>query len=405
MIKHFRIQNFKILQDIQIHPSSVNVLIGPNGCGKSSLLQAIDFLRAFFMSSIEVYLREKDWNYKDLTNVRTSSRTIQWQLTVDLDGDKNGKYAGQYVYSVSLSPRRYLAIGKEYLAYTPPDGGTQRLLRRIGRRVVIYDTSKKELFGFEVPNLLASAIPAFSHPQFGTSFGESRHFATWVRRLAYFLSWDPKILRRPDRGIHSLPGPSGEHLAPVLANLKKRKPREFQALIRRLKRVIPELSDISFSGRGWVWREIRVHEKRGNNDVVLNSRQLSDGLLRLLATTSLLYLDNIPSVVMLEEPENGVHPHILREMVHALNDLTLRKPPNRTQVFFTTHNPYVLDEFYDSPDQIWVMDIGRPHMKSKIQRLSDKSQLAKARESFGSLGEAWFANVFGGSPLTFNFEK
>lgn len=404
MIKSFRIQNFKILRDIRLNPAPVNVLIGPNGCGKSSLLQALDFLRAFFMSSIEVYLKEKDWGYKDLPNVHGSSRTIQWQLVVDLEGGSNGRGAGRYEYFVSLSPRRYVGIGRETLDYTPPNGQPIRLMRRVGRRLLMYDSSREKIDRYQIPNLLASAISAFDHPRYREAYTEMRHLAAWIRRFGYFLIWDPKVLRKPARGKHSLLGPSGEHLAPILANLKKRRPNDFQKLLRRLKPVFPNLVDISFSGSGWGWRSIRLHERRGEIEFALNNQQVSDGLLRLLAVTSLLYLDNVPTVIMFEEPENGVHPHLLREILHVLSELTLRKAPNKAQVFFTTHSPYVLDEFYESPEQVWIMDIVDSRAQAQIARLSEKSQLEKAKKSFGSLGEAWFSNVIGGTPSKLVFE-
>src|SRR5437762_1208990 len=58
----------------------LNVLIGPNGSGKSSFLQAIDFLRAFFRSSVEVYLQERGWDYRDLPNLRQTGKAIRWEV-------------------------------------------------------------------------------------------------------------------------------------------------------------------------------------------------------------------------------------------------------------------------------------------------------------------------------------
>jgi predicted ATPase len=123
---------------------------------------------------------------------------------------------------------------------------------------------------------------------------------------------------------------------------------------------------------------------------------MSDGVLRLLAVTSLLYLEPIPSVVTFEEPENGAHPQLIREVVQILRDLTHRKPPNRCQVFFTTHSPYVLDEFFDHPEEVYCMDRPHPQADARLVRLSDNKQLNLAKETFGnSLGEAWATGLIG----------
>jgi predicted ATPase len=399
MIKHFQIRNFKILREIDFNPRTVNVLIGPNGCGKSSVLQGIDFLRAFFTSSIEVYLQSKGWNYKDIPNVPAGSKSIHWKVSVELHSDRSQNAAGLYDYSVSLSPRRYLAIGREELNYTGSSGKTVSLLRRKGRQFNVFDPASDTRYRFLAPNLLSSAIHALtaSLPKKGEQFAEMRNFGAWVQGIRYFSIFDPTTLRASDRGKHTILGPHGEHLAPLLANFKKRRPHEFQKLVSRIRLSYPSLLDFSFSGQGWGWRSIRLHEKVASKEVVLNNQQIGDGMLRLVALSSFLYLDEVPTVIMFEEPENGVHPHILREMIQVLRELTLRKGKT-TQVFFTTHSPYVLDEFFEDPEQVFVMNYPGRKSQLQIRQLSEWKDLHKMKESYGSLGEAWFSGAFGGIP-------
>ena len=102
LLTGFSIQNFKNLESVPANGSlipfgPVNVLIGPNGCGKSSLLQAIDFVRAFFRSSVEVYIKERGWEYRDLPNLRQTSKTIRWDLTAELGPDSSGKCQGSII--------------------------------------------------------------------------------------------------------------------------------------------------------------------------------------------------------------------------------------------------------------------------------------------------------------------
>jgi len=167
-------------------------------------------------------------------------------------------------------------------------------------------------------------------------------------------------------------------------------------LVKRIKSLFPTVSEISImGGRNWGWQSLRLHETNGQN-VIFNSQQMSDGILRLLAVTSLLYLDRISSVITLEEPENGVHPQLIREVVQILRELALRKPPNHCQVFFTTHSPYILDEFYDHPEQVFLFERGQPLDGTSINRLSDRSQVKIVRETFKqSLGEAWTTGLLG----------
>jgi predicted ATPase len=398
----FSIENFKNLAALPSDGSlipfgSVNVLIGPNGCGKSSLLQAIDFLKAFFKSSVEVYLKERGWEYSDLPNLRQTSKTIRWTLTAELGPDEDGRGAGKYHYTVSLQPRRHLGIGNEQLDFTP-NGHEQptNLLRRKGRNWMLLDRRTGTHEKFRAIGLPASAMSQFDPASDSQRYPEMLHFRAWVERFRSFLIWDPKVLRNPDRGKHTELGPSGEHLASLVGRLKDDRPEVFRKYVARLKRLFPSLSDINVSGRGWGWREIRLIEGHGDRAASYNSRQISDGVLRLMAITSLLYLDHIPSLITLEEPENGVHPQLVREVIQILREITQRKPPNHCQVIFTTHSPYVLDEFLDHPEEVYCLDRPQPLAGATIQRLSDAKQLKVARDAFEhSLGEAWTTGLIG----------
>jgi predicted ATPase len=394
MITGLSVANFKNLARIPagdgglLKFGSLNVLIGPNGCGKSSLLQAIDFLRAFFRSSVEVYLQERGWDYRDLPNLRQTGKTIRWELEAKLDADEEGVGEGTYHYVVTLQPRRHLGVGEESLIWTAPDGRRLHLLDRKGRKCELLNQASGQAEDFEMVGLPASVMSQLEASRDKPKYPEMLRFRQWVERFRSYLIWDPKVLRTSDRGKHQELGPSGEHLAALIGRLRDTQPHVFQRLVKRLRALFPTVTDISVSGRGWGWRTIRLHEGDGS-EVVFNSQQMSDGVLRLLAITSLLYLDRIPTVITFEEPENGVHPQLIREVVQILRELTHRKPPNRCQVFLTTHSPYVLDEFFDHPEEVYCMDRIGPKAGASVVRLSENKQLRIARDTFGqSLGEA-----------------
>ncbi len=402
MITGFAVRNFKNLAHVPeaegklIPFGPLNVLIGPNGAGKSSLLQAIDFLRAFFHSSVEVYLRDRGWTYRDIPNLRQSTQKIRWEMEAHLDADGEGLGAGKYSYCVELKPRRHLAIGQEVLTYCRAgDQKAVELIWRDGRQCRLLNREHEEVESYNLVGVPASVMASWDTRAERNRYPEAFHFREWVERFRSYLIWDPKILRSPDRGSYDELGPSGEHLAVVLGRLKERNPDAFKKLIRRVRRLFPTVSDITLSRGKYGWCTLRLHEGDGDS-VSFNSQQMSDGVLRLLAVTSLLYLDSIPTVLTFEEPENGVHPQILREVVQILRELTQRKPPNRCQVFFTTHSPYVLDEFLDHPEEVYCVERSAPRAGAQVLRLSENRHLKIARDAFDkSLGEAWVSGLIG----------
>lgn len=396
MIKRLHIENFKNLQNIEAEFDRLNVIIGPNGCGKSSLLQAIDFLKAFFYPSIEDYLNERGFDYKDLPNLRQAKKEIRWSLVAELPPDRDGRCGGQYEFTITARRWRYLGVGEERLVYKSLDGQQEVLLERKGRKLFIFGNESL------LENVSLARMPrslmADMDPRRRKASPEMFHFRDWITGFRSFMVLNPEVLRQRSRGKYTKLGSSGEFLASVLANLKRNSPGKYDKLIKRIRNLFPTVSDISVKGgRGWGWQEIFLHEK-GRREIKFNSQQMSDGVLRLLAVASMLYADNVPPVLAFEEPENGIHPQLISESVQILRELTLRKPPLDCQVFFTTHSPYVVDEFFDSPEQVYVMERGKPQEGARLTRLSDRKDIDLVRATFDhSLGEAWYTGLLGGT--------
>jgi predicted ATPase len=106
-----------------------------------------------------------------------------------------------------------------------------------------------------------------------------------------------------------------------------------------------------------------------------------------------------PTLLLLEEPDRGMHPRLLRDVRDALYRLAYpeqygEKRP-AVQVIATTHSPYFLDLYRDHPEEVVIAEkIGN---EAKFQRLSDRPDIGELlRESH--LGEVWYSGVLGGVP-------
>ena len=115
--------------------------------------------------------------------------------------------------------------------------------------------------------------------------------------------------------------------------------------------------------------------------------QVSDGLLLVLAYLTLLHLpkQERPRLVLIEEPENGIHPKRLEDVVHVIRDLI--REQTDTQVLMTTHSPYIVDLF--KPGEVYICRIGDDHA-AQVRRLSGSQRVSKQLDVF-SLGEIWTA--------------
>ena len=121
------------------------------------------------------------------------------------------------------------------------------------------------------------------------------------------------------------------------------------------------------------------------NGFQFTAGQASDGLLLILAYLAILYSPAPPRLLLIEEPENGVHPKRLSEVLDMLKELIGEQ--GKTQVLFTTHSPYVVDRF--RPEEVTLCLKG-PDGAVTTHRLSESKSVREQMDIF-QLGEIWTA--------------
>jgi len=117
----------------------------------------------------------------------------------------------------------------------------------------------------------------------------------------------------------------------------------------------------------------------------LSASQMSDGAMLLLAYLTIIHDENAPKLIMIEEPENGIHPKQLEYVVKMLASLTQRDDP--IQVIMTTHSPYVLDFVPKESVRVFSRDEKGDVTVKPLHELRDvKDMLAEGM----TLGEIWY---------------
>jgi len=139
---------------------------------------------------------------------------------------------------------------------------------------------------------------------------------------------------------------------------------------------IPKLRDAD--GKG-----VYIEFETGGEDVAAS--QISDGMLLILAYLAILYLPKPPRFLLVEEPENGLHPGLLQNVISILGDIV--KQQEKTQVILTTHSPYVIDLF--KPNEVTLCN-KNPDGSISVQRLSESKTVREQIDIF-TLGEIWTA--------------
>jgi predicted ATPase len=181
----------------------------------------------------------------------------------------------------------------------------------------------------------------------------------------------------------------GGNLAAMLYRLKQTAPKAYQRIVGTIRQVAPFFDDFSLAPRALDRTRILLNWKQVGSDYEFGPHQLSDGTLRAMALVTLLLQPEgeLPKLIVIDEPEIGLHPYALSVVVSLL-----KKASHHTQVIVATQSPQLLDEC--EPEDVICAD--REGSESRFRRL-DADKLGDWLAEY-SLGEVWQKNVFGGGP-------
>jgi predicted ATPase len=181
----------------------------------------------------------------------------------------------------------------------------------------------------------------------------------------------------------------GSNLAAFLYRLQVRFPNEYGLIVKTVQRIAPFFEDFLLRPDNLNPEYIKLAWTHKGTDKYFGASALSDGTLRFIALATLLLqpLELRPSVILIDEPELGLHPAaitLLASMIHAASV--------DTQIIATTQSPILLDHF--APEDVLVAE--RKNGGTVFNRL-DPEAYADWLEDY-SLGQLWEKNYLGGRP-------
>jgi len=173
--------------------------------------------------------------------------------------------------------------------------------------------------------------------------------------------------------------PDGSDLAAAIDRLPTSR---FVELQKQFCDRIPMVEEIVFDSPQKGQKRVCFDVKNAGR---LSASQMSDGAMLLLAYLTIIHDENAPKLIMIEEPENGIHPKQLEYVVKMLASLTQREDP--IQVIMTTHSPYVLDFVPKESVRVFSRDEKGDVTVKPLHELRDvKDMLAEGM----TLGEIWY---------------
>ena len=220
---------------------------------------------------------------------------------------------------------------------------------------------------------------------------DDRTLISELLRIRYF-KFSTEILKKPSAiAPHPTLGQDGSELASVLDYLRGEHPEIYEKIENDFKQFVPEIERIQLRTVAQNKKVALLKQKAFKEPFPAN--EISDGLLLFLAMLCCVNTQPAPSLICLDEPDNGIHPRQLRELLDQLRSLTERKE-NPVQILMTTHSPYMLDWFKDDLESVLILD-----------RKEEGTIVKTAKEALGPdglkgspLGDIWYSGQIGGVP-------
>jgi len=203
-----------------------------------------------------------------------------------------------------------------------------------------------------------------------------------------FFNISPRVAREsyremPDASL----GTAGENLAVILHKLQARNGKNaLSGIVNNLRGAVPGFQSVDAKKTALESRwTLQVTEEKIRG--AINPSSVSDGTIRLLALMVIAHLgEEGAHLIAVEEPENGVHPHLCEHLISVF-----RHTSKRSQVLATTHNPAFLDCL--NPDEVLLC--GKVDGLTRIRRADALEELDAFRQHF-NLGELWVQGTFDG---------
>lgn len=183
--------------------------------------------------------------------------------------------------------------------------------------------------------------------------------------------------------------PDARNLAAFLYLLEKKHPNHFENIQDAVRMVAPFFNRFNLHPSQLNEDKILIEWKEKGSDDYFNASALSDGTLRFICLATLLLQpeSKLPSTILLDEPELGLHPYAITVLAGLL-----RSTSKCAQVIVATQSVTLVNQF--EPDDIVVVDCEKE--QSVFKRL-DRPDMEGWLEEYG-LGDLWEKNVLGGRP-------
>lgn len=357
-LESISINGFKSIARVDLPLHNLNILIGANGVGKSNFISVFNFLRHLVERRLQVTVREAGGaeNLLHYGSKETSSIFIQ------LDFPPNH-------YRVSLQPSEddNLFIESEETGFHNPAYPTP-----LWKSIASGTTESKLKATAE-----SQYIPGYVYDV----------LKNWRVYHFHDTSTNAAVKKTGQINDNLFLREDAANLAAFLYLMQEKEPKHYERIVRTVQLVVPMFRDFLLRPDPFNPDTIRLEWLDQDSDYIFGAGELSDGSLRFICITTMLLQPNRPDLILLDEPELGLHPAAIQILAGLL-----KKVSALSQLIISTQSATLVSAF--EPEDVIVVE---QHEKNTTFRRLEAEQLGNWLGEY-SLGELWEKNVIGGRP-------
>lgn len=359
MVTNILIENFKSIQKMDFDLQAINILIGANGAGKSNFIQFFQLLRNIYAQNLQHYNQEQaganNILYFGIKNVDYLKGSITF--------DDTNKY--EFVLKTNVEQNFY--IGKEEISFR-----NKNVYSNWMQPTIISQSTKESVLK-------------------DSKGGISEYVKKYMNSFKIFhfhdTSSNSPIKQKPLLEDNHALKPDGGNLASFLYHLQENHQKNFKLIEKTIQSIAPYFECFELKPDVLNPNYIGLNWREKNLDSFFSVIHFSDGTLRFIALATLLLQPNPPKIILIDEPELGLHPVAINKLAGLIKMVSLK-----SQVIISTQSVNFIDNF--SPENIITTD--RKNNQSCFQR-QNKENLAEWLQEY-SMGDIWNKNVIGARP-------
>ena len=372
-IEAVRIRGFRSLADVELSDlHNANVLIGANGSGKSNFIRFFEMMSWMLRSRrLEEFVALQGGADDQLHKGNRVTPRMEAELTVHTDAGRN-----DYRFALAHAhPDRFVFTEEafRFSASHLPTAARWQYAPSGQSEAAIVDLAQAQT------------------PPPGVNPRTARVVVHLLRDCAVYQFHDTSdashFKKRWDADDNNTLRTHGGNLAAVLHRLEQEDVRRFELISRHVRRVLPVFDRFQIEDS---FGKVSLRWKAAGTDKSFGAHLTSDGSLRFFALVTLLNLppEMLPSVLLLDEPELGLHPAAIALVGGMIKALAVDR-----QIIVATQSPLLVDAFDLEDVAVLDLDDGRTTIRRPdadgYQRWLDEGFLP---------GEMWQKNVIGGHP-------